>query len=302
MVSKQAGWALSATNQVLRTINGGKSWTIVSSAHDEITPIALSANTAAHALLIGAPSQNRAAITWTTSDAGRKWQMGYLAGAVHATGALVDWFSPRQAWMLITLAFSTNQKPPAGYPPPGAMGFENVLYHTTDGGGRWTVVRSSTVPDQVDQMIFTTPFTGWMSLTTNAIGPNIPLLAKTISGGKAWRALTLPRPPLLAPHSANPKMDYAPFVVSGPTFANPQTGALLTTYGALNANGSNKPTYPVVYFTTDGGAHWQWILLPPQTNSTDSPAQVVWQRSKTGWLLNVLDRAGTVLAEWQVVG
>ncbi|PSR22298.1 MAG: hypothetical protein C7B45_07255 [Sulfobacillus acidophilus] len=302
MVSKEVGWALSASNQVLRTTNGGKSWIIVSSAHNQITPIALSADTASRALLVGAPRQNQAAIVWATDNAGRHWQTERLPDAVHATGATVDWFSPIRAWMLVTLAFSTNQKPPPGYPPPGAMGFENVLYRTTDAGNQWSLVPSATVPDQVNQMIFTTRSTGWMSLTTDAIGPSVPLLAKTVNGGQTWKPLVLPRPPLLAPHSAKPKIDYAPYAVSGPTFSTPNQGAFLTSYGALNANGTSKPTYSVVYYTTDGGNRWQWMLLPPYqtTDQTGFPVKVVWQSTKTGWLLNVLDSAGTVVAQWPV--
>lgn len=302
MVSKTVGWGLSADNQVLRTTNGGKSWVIVSPAYRQINPLALSAMTTAQAVLIGVPIGGQPPIVWATRSAGRHWQMTRLTGALHATTATVDWESATRAWTLVTLAFSTNQKPPKGYPPAGAMGFENVLYRTTDGGARWSLVPSTTVPDQVSQMTFNTPSTGWMSLTTDAIGPNTPILAETVNAGRVWHMVTLPRPPLLVPRSANPKMDYAPFPVAGPTFANARTGAVLSTYGALNANGTSKPTYPVVYFTTNGGKRWQWILLPMEVsgNPTDVPTKVVWQPTKTGWLLNVLNSAGTVIAQWPV--
>jgi hypothetical protein len=63
-------------------------------------------------------------------------------------------------------------------------------------------------------------------------------------------------------------------------------------------------TYPVIYFTTNGGATWDWVVLPRETSPVpvppDAPATVTWQSTKAGWVLKVRRSKGAVLAQWLV--
>jgi hypothetical protein len=249
-------------------------------------------------------------MVWATYDAGRRWQRNPFTGALNTTGADVDWASARRVWVLVTLEFSNGQKPPPGYPPPNARGYEHVLYRSTNGGLTWAIVPSKTVPAEAEAVVFTTPLTGWMTLSPGAsVSPNTPLLAATTTAGRTWHVVPLPQPGLLVAHAAHPHRDYAPQVVGPPVFATPRIGAVLSTYTSWDDKGTPTGptvyfTYPVIYFTTNGGTTWDWVVLPQETSRVpvppDAPETLTWQSTKAGWVLNVRTSKGALLAQWLV--
>ncbi|MCL4521628.1 MAG: YCF48-related protein [Firmicutes bacterium] len=284
MVTGKVGWGLSATQQVLHTTDSQKSWAVVSPAHPRVTPLTLTALTTTHAMLIGAPRNlNRSAVVWTTDNVGQHWQTTRLPGAVSATGATTYWWSATYGWVFLALEYSNTQKPPPGYPPPDARGIQAVLYRTVDGGARWTIVPSTTLPNEanVNDVAFTSVKTGWLLAMTE--GPGEPMLYRTQDGGADWSSVALSVPPALA----GPQAEAEP--LSRPVFATSQIGAVLTTIEGE----------PVVYTTTDGGYRWQWVLLPP-SSATISAQYLNWHRSTDGWRLNVLDVQHHVIAQWVV--
>lgn len=284
MVTAKVGWGLSATYQVLRTTDGKKTWAVVSPTHPRVTPLTLTALTTIHAMLIAAPRNlDRSAVVWTTDNAGQRWQITRLHGAVSATGATTYWWSATQGWVFLALEYSNTQKPPPGYPPPDARGIQAVLYRTADGGRHWSIVPSSTIPNEANlkDVAFTSVTTGWLLAMTE--GPSEPVLYRTSDGGADWSPVALAVPPALA----GPQAEAEP--LSGPHFATPQIGAVLTTIEGE----------PVVYTTADGGLHWNWLLLPP-SSATISAQYLTWHPTPEGWRLNVLDVQHHVISQWIV--
>jgi photosystem II stability/assembly factor-like uncharacterized protein len=275
---------------VLRTTNDGQSWTIVSPAHPHADLLATAFTSPQQAVMVGAARDGRQWLTWATSNGGRTWYTTRLP--VPQRGQIVDAadlsaYSAQRAWLMVPVNM------------PAKMD-QDRLYKTTNGGKTWHLVNANLPGSDNAGVVFTHPQVGWMALQTNSIR-NLKFLAKTTDGGNTWQTIALPVPPLLAPHATNPKEDYAPHPVGPPVFATPQIGAILTRYGALNANGTQKPGYFVVYFTTDGGLHWQWGVLPTVSqNAVDSPTSVSWQSSPQGWVLNVRTFGQKIVAEWSI--
>jgi len=283
MVTAQVGWELSATHQVLHTTDGTKIWVAVGPAHPQVTPLTLTALTATHATFIAAPRDlDRSALVWTTTNAGQRWQTTRLRGAVSATGATAYWWSATDGWVFLSLEYSNTQKPPPGYPPPDARGIQAVLYRTVDGGARWTIVPSTTLPNEANltRVTFTSLRTAWLLAMTQ--GPGEPVLYRTQDGGADWTPIPLAVPTALV----GPQAEAEPL---DSVFATSQVGAVLTTIEGD----------PVVYTTTDGGTRWRWVLLPP-ASATIAAQYLHWIRVQDGWELNVLDGQHHVIAQWLV--
>lgn len=291
MVTATVGWGLSTTRQVLRTTNGGQSWTIVSPAHSHTDLLATAFTSPRHAILVGATRDGRHWLVWATTNSGHTWDTTQLPvppqGQISDATVQLSEYSTQREWLMI----------PVNMPAKPA---QDRLYDTTDGGATWQLVNANLPYSDNAGIVFTQAQLGWLPLHTDSVR-NLKFLAKTTNGGKTWQRIAMPVPPLLAPHASNPKEDYSPRPIGFLVFATPQLGAMLTTYGALNANGTQKPGYSVVYFTTDGGSHWQWLVLPSDVqNATNSPTTVSWQASPRGWVLNVRASTQKIIAQWSV--
>jgi photosystem II stability/assembly factor-like uncharacterized protein len=291
MVTATIGWGLSTMRQILRTTNGGQSWTIVSTAHPHAAFLATSFPSPEHAVMVGVAHDGRQWLVWTTANGGHTWHTAFLAlpqgGQISDATVQSSWDSRERGWLVI----------PVNMP---AKSGQDRLYRTTDGGATWHLINANLPYSDNAGVVFNQSQVGWLPLHTDSLR-NLKFLATTKNGGKTWQRIALPVPPLLAPHVSNLKEDYSPSPVGLPVFANPQLGAMLTTYGALNANGTQKPGYSVVYVTTDGGSHWQWTVLPPESqNATNSPSTVAWQSTPQGWILNVRTFTQKIIAQWDV--
>jgi photosystem II stability/assembly factor-like uncharacterized protein len=291
MVTATMGWGLSATGQVLRTTNDGQSWTSVSAPHPHTNLLATAFTSPQQAVMVGAARDGRQWLTCATSNGGHTWYTTRLSvpqrGQISDATAEVSAYSAQREWLMI----------PVNMPAKPA---QDRLYGTTDGGETWHLINANLPGSDNAGVVFSQSQVGWLPLNTNSVR-NLKFLANTTNGGRTWQTMVLSVPPLLAPHASNPKEDYSPNPVGLPVFATPQLGALLTTYGALNANGSQKPEYSVVYFTTDGGRHWQWTVLPTESqNAINPPSTVAWQSTPQGWVLNVRTVAQKIIAQWSI--
>lgn len=119
-------------------------------------------------------------------------------------------------------------------------------------------------------------------------------------GGAHWRLVRLPVPAALDPTAARSGAE----PISPPVFATSQIGAVLVSLDTTRE-------HPTVYYTTNGGASWRWMLLPPLPPYTKTlaswdrmvaPARLQWQPFNEGWLLTVLNRSHRVIAQWPVTG
>ncbi len=294
VVTITVGWGINAKQQVLRTTTGGQSWTVVSPAHPNATLLDTSFTSSHHAVVVGAAHHRGQWIVWATTNAGHTWHTTFLPmpkdGQSSGATVQVSWYSTQRGWLMLPVNMLNK---PA----------QDRLYRTTNGGMTWQLMSGNLPYRDNAGVVFSSSEVGWLPLHTDSIGPNHPILATTVNGGTTWQAVTLPHPPLLAPRSPNPKEDYSPHPVGFPVFATSQLGALLTTYGALNPNGTLKPKYPVVYFTTDGGSHWQWIVLPVESETpanSPTPSTLSWQSTPHGWVLNVRAFTQKIIAQWSV--
>jgi len=291
MVTSTIGWGISTTRQVLRTTNGGQSWIIVSAAHPHAELLATSFTSPEQAVMVGVAQDGRQWLVWTTANGGRIWHTAFLAlpkgGQISDATVQSNWDSQKRGWLMIPVNMPAK---------PG----QDRLYRTSNGGATWQLVNANLPYSDNVGVVFSQAQVGWMPLNTDSLR-NLKFLAKTMNGGKTWQRIALPVPPLLAPNASNPKEDYSLNPLGLPVFATPQLGAILTTYGALEANGTQKPGYSVVYFTTDGGSYWQWTVLPTDSqNAPNPPSTVSWQSTPQGWILNVRTFTKKIIAQWDV--
>ena len=306
MVTPRVGWAFDrSTRQVMRTTDGGQVWTPVGPPHPRVHIALLSFPSTTHAVVIGIPSHLRHVgwRVWTTTTAGRIWCTSFLPeptphryrqeGLLGPAGAqTLTWLTPTDGSLVTTLQ--------GGF----ASADGDLLYHTTDGGRTWRFVTA--LPGLDDQgVVFSSPSIGWMAWGGNYA--RAPVLDESTDGGITWHAVALPRPPLV-PAARNPRVGYNPQAVGLPRFATPQMGAVLTVYRGLSLNAQRiLPDFFVVYVTTDGGRHWQWMVVartPQPVNMLReafmTPTTLRWRRSGSTWLLVVLNRYRDVVAEWPV--
>jgi photosystem II stability/assembly factor-like uncharacterized protein len=171
-----------------------------------------------------------------------------------------------------------------------AFGERGAVARTSDGGATWSALAAPTNAD-VRDVVFTTPTDGYLLDHDGA-------LFATSDGGSSWRrrdtgsigparAVAVPRPGtlvLIGPRGifratgAQP-----PSAVGGPDAARAALSAVvehpggpLVAYGALSRS---------VFSSTDDGASWTRIPLPPHT-SVRARAGLDFVDSKTGFLVD----------------
>jgi len=213
---------------------------------------------------------------WNTVDGGRSWQRQY-------TGRV----------QIYSLAFaSAGIGWAAGIDPIPGTG---VLFGTTDGGRTWNKlgeprnpVRTMSSADGAHGFAVA----GGSPLSVAAATERTPAffggrLAATSDGGRSWRVLDSPFLVDTA-CAANSNVVYAAYQAAvlrsddGDTFANvfsPEVDTKLVWYATIHcagaqsawvqfasaAQGDQRPV--IVYRTTDGGQHWQAMLLNKNTPS-----------------------------------
>jgi photosystem II stability/assembly factor-like uncharacterized protein len=236
-----AGWAINHRSAIIRTTNGGISWSDVTPntllpARVTVTATYFPTARVAWAALINAAAQNpTTAIIIHTGDGGRTWQRGTVRLANPGQiGEILFLAGGRVGWLFADLG-------------AGAGSQAVQIFRTTDGGVRWISVSTTTSPHASPGSL---PLGGIKSgigfrnvLAGFATGivygpPGFSYLYATDDGGQTWRhqGLALPLPY----RGENPAL-------TPPIFFTARDGLLPATLAGL---------VQLIYVTHDGGATW----------------------------------------------
>jgi photosystem II stability/assembly factor-like uncharacterized protein len=236
-----AGWAINHQSAIIRTTNGGVSWSDVTPnnllpARVTITATYFPTAQVAWAALTNAAAQNPTTGTIIhTDDGGRTWQRGTVRLADPGQiGDILFLTGGRVGWLFADLG-------------AGAGSQAVQIFRTTDGGVRWISVSTTTPPHASPGSL---PFGGIKSgigfrnaLAGFATGvvygpPGFSYLYATDDGGRTWRHQGLALPP--AYRGNNPAL-------TPPIFFTVRDGVLPVTLAGL---------VQLIYVTHDGGATW----------------------------------------------
>lgn len=164
-----------------------------------------------------------------TANGGRNWQKQLQLPGLSPT-SVVRFFSDQQG---VIVGQSNSATPP-------------MVWQTTDGGLHW---RSFTLPSSAGRMIsafFIDSRQGWV-LTTGTYVGSVPattaFVYQTMDAGQSWSQLG--------------RIDAGQALIVGISFANPNTGFLLT---------STLTGWAPVYATKDGGRIWSVLNLALPTD------------------------------------
>jgi photosystem II stability/assembly factor-like uncharacterized protein len=306
----QCYWPPSQFAGILRTTDGGATWTDVSppSVANRSFQHAEFFQDAEHAW-VGEVSRTAdacvsAITTFMTSDGGNTWQLGGtvaiksesptsgvfdVPGPTHA----MDFIDALHGWMLVSAT--------AANPQPGAMVDPTVLYSTADGGLNWRLVatnpgkatetsasgcQSSTYAPASDA-VFATATSGWLAIHCS---PAIAIL-RTDDGGSTWAVTPLPctcmvwQPEYLdAMHAVITGTQGSPVLVAtgdgGASWAQRAAPTAASTFFSFVDPNNGwmvgieqlpKSYDTVVYRTTDGGQSWQPVAKPGFATATSGP-------------------------------
>jgi photosystem II stability/assembly factor-like uncharacterized protein len=236
-----AGWAINHQSAIIRTTNGGVSWSDVTPnnllpARVTVTATYFPTAQVAWAALTNTAVQNpTTAIIIHTGDGGRTWQRGTVRFANPGQiGEILFLAGRRVGWLFAGLGV--------------AAGSNAVqIFRTTDGGKHWISVSTTTPPHSSPGSL---PFGGIKSgigfrnaLAGFATGivygpPGFAYLYATDDGGHTWRHQGLALPP--AYRGDNPAL-------TPPIFFTARDGLLPVTLAGL---------VQLIYVTHDGGATW----------------------------------------------
>ncbi len=238
MYSETTGWA-STNNDVLRTIDGGGAWQVVTppvDRNESLGALEYFVDADPAWVAFGQRAETKAlALVFHTTDGGQTWRQTEIPlrsdDRALCWGALT--FADEQHGWLI--AINSQHVSPA------------ELFATTDGGASWSQI-ASTDDAQLPcggKIGFRDPATGWMVGNLGENGSSPGIIYRTQDGGRTWREQVL-KPPPGYPKSAIDVGD--PLV-----FFSGKEGMLTVTYWPE----PQSPNETLLYFTRDGGQTWQ---------------------------------------------
>jgi photosystem II stability/assembly factor-like uncharacterized protein len=300
----QCYWPQSEFTGILRTSDGGATWTDVSppSVANRTwyhTQFFLDAN---HAW-VGEVSRTADACAtqvtmFMTSDAGGTWQQGGTVAIktaaptddvfnVYGPTDGMDFADRQHGWLMVS-------SPPSA-PQPGAMVDAVTLYATTDGGLHWSLVGSSpgkaacqsTTYSPASDVAFWSATAGWLAIACPAL-----TVLTTRDAGATWTAKALPNCNCQVYQPIYFDADRA--VITGqqgssvmlatgdagaswtqlqvPVAATSQFSFIDPKHGWMVGIEQLPKSYDtVVYGTIDGGQSWQLLGKPPFATATSSP-------------------------------
>jgi photosystem II stability/assembly factor-like uncharacterized protein len=168
VIDTQFAWAAGDSGRVIRTVNGGNTWSSVANVTDDVYNIF--ANSSARAF-VATYSTNNARIL-RTLNGGLSWQPVYQNT------------NPSAFINAITMFDDNN-----GYAVGDPVGGIWTLLRTTDGGASWqlrdTLVQSGTEAGWNNAMAWVGNQYGWFGTNNNRV-------YRTTNGGTTWAPATLP--------------------------------------------------------------------------------------------------------------
>ena len=306
----QCFWPDSDFDGVLRTTDGGRTWTDVSppSLPNRSFQQAKYFLDAQHAWIAEVTRTADACVssltTFSTADGGRTWTRGGTipikseaptSGLFDVPGPTnsMDFIDQQHGWLLLNAS--------AANPQPGAMSDPTSLYSTQDGGVHWKLVAtnpgkslqggtsgcSTDFYAPVSDPIFTSAASGWFAIScTSQVG-----IVHTNDGGATWTLRTLPCSCQVwipqafdADHAVVTGQQGSPVMLStadgGATWAQLKVPSAASTYfffidpndGWMAGIEQLARSYDtVVYRTTDGGRSWSLVSKQGFATSTSKP-------------------------------
>lgn len=234
MVSASIGWATTQDNHVLRTTDGGTTWTDVTPKGFPSVPHALVSFTSlggSDAWLAVGSDGNTPVAVYRTKDGGATWQSAATRLAVASS---IRFVNPETGFLLLFEG--------------AAAGSEGVLLlRTADGGATWSVAADGR-PTAQQQIIFGGDKNGFglsdaqhIWLTGEWAASSI-LLYATADGGATWSHASPPAPPGVS--------------VAGGAGSSEPPQFFGTRTGVLPVEIYDGQTISVFEQTTDGGRTW----------------------------------------------
>jgi len=127
------GWVVGGSGRILKTVDGGATWTAQTSG------------------------TSKDLLELSFADANNGWAAGQMAGILHTSDGGATW--TRQATKLLTEELTTVAALDADR-CWAASGYPSTLYRTLDGGAHWTAVSIGRWQN-IEALEFPTPDVGW---------------------------------------------------------------------------------------------------------------------------------------------
>ncbi len=263
MITVTDGWAIGgpngASDHVLRTQDGGQTWSDVTppqplpAADDTFKALGFFKD-ASTAWVVYSPAgmdmPNPPFIyVWRTSDGGATWQYGAISTS-DSNGSFLPshltFVDSQHGWLMVILG--------------GGMMHEYVaIYSTTDGGAVWNNILDPFSDNDIQSFpktgfVFADAQNGWLTRDGQGVDSN-PHVFRTTDGGMTWNRIDLPapsnKPTLFDDHACG---TYAPNL--------PTLTSIIVAMKCVDSATYQKQL-DFQYATTDGGATWQILPLPP---------------------------------------
>jgi photosystem II stability/assembly factor-like uncharacterized protein len=251
-VDANNGWVVGETGTILKTTNGGKNWSTL------VSP--------ASAFLNGVDFIN-SSTGWIVSEDGKIFKSGN--GGSSWSQQYYDAVAGNKYTLTSVFAISTSEVWIAGYVRDQndlILGY--IKLHTTNGGSTWTKSSTSIQVATLNNIFFLTASEGW------AVGDS-GMIIHTTNGGASWSL------------SGNFHKDVPPplewfYYFKAVYFTDAMHGWVV---GSRWAYMTYSPIYPVVFYTSDGGATWveKWPISG--NNGFYSARSVFFISQNKGWVV-----------------
>jgi len=197
------GVAWSVTDNVYRSVDGGRHWSDVlagSTVPSSLGFVAswFSGKDDAWLAEEGAGLDPPRTTVLRTTDGGARWERSFLPTPPVPRASVLfesmDFANPSDGWLLGVLGASSSLR--------------MVWWHSTDGGAHWELLSPVSLPDQGThivrgacpdnagpQLSFVSASEGWFSPGACSGDPSAPRVWRTSDGGRSWSPAPLPPPP-----------------------------------------------------------------------------------------------------------
>jgi photosystem II stability/assembly factor-like uncharacterized protein len=260
MMTPKVGWSL-YQNSLLRTVDGGKSWSIVTPSEIYVSPGQFFLLDGQTAWVIVSNNEDSWSI-YRTNNRGETWVKGQEKIKIKGTHAKLHFIDQQNGWIMILLK--------------AGLGYSSVaVLHTSDAGENWSMVtdiNKDDVPGALPYsgnktgIYFKDSLRGWITGITTA--DDIPWLYKTHDGGKSWYKQML----------SLPHREFITLQTNEPTFFNSK--GVISVDAEFTVDDDKKlVTY---FFTTKNGGE-SWERRSPIESSTPHFIEYDFVSMNTGW-------------------
>jgi photosystem II stability/assembly factor-like uncharacterized protein len=262
MINDQEGWAVGylqdQLDKLLKTADGGRTWTDVSPPTDSGSVVSQIAAWEgidfSHGWAMLGPADPvapppEAPVVWSTNDGGASWSASQPLGLPE----VADFFIPgeiqfvdlQQGWIMVHLG--------------AGMSHDYIgLYRTSDGGISWQLILDPLSASEIQGcqktgMSFSSTGIGWLTLDCGGVVPGAGFHMSE-DGGSTWIQISLPAP------SGSPDLFTNAYCsTAAPIIFERAIGQLLV---LCSSGSSGEIEENFVYRTPDGGRTWESHPFP----------------------------------------